>query len=225
MKTRFTRVVLAIVRKDLRAELRSRELLASMLLFTLLAILIFSFALELDRTARTEAVTGVLWVTLVFASILGLNRSISLEREQGNIYALLIAPVDRSAIYFGKFVGNLIFTLIVGLLMLPLMTILYNISILTLPMIALIFLGVVGICATGTLLATMTAQARAREALLPIALLPVVLPILLTAVRASRGILAGAPPDEWLGWYQILFGINLIYLVVCWLAFDYVVEE
>ena len=102
MKTPFFSVVITIVRKDLRAEFRTRELLSSMVVFALLSILIFSFALELDRNARQEAVSGVLWVTVIFASILGLNRSMAMEREQGNLDAMLLSPIERAAIFFGK---------------------------------------------------------------------------------------------------------------------------
>ena len=128
MKTPFLKTVWSIVRKDLRMEFRSRELVSSMGLFALLSILIFSFALELDRVARGEAISGVLWVTVVFASILGLNRSLAMERDGGNLDAMLIAPIDRTAIFGGKLVGNFIFTLIVGLVLLPVMTILYNVD-------------------------------------------------------------------------------------------------
>src|SRR5689334_10779131 len=141
MKTPFLQAVLSIVRKDLRMELRSRELVSSMGLFALLSILIFSFALELDRIARFEAISGVLWVTVVFASILGLNRSLAMERDQGNLDAMLLAPIDRTAIFIGKFVGNFVFALTVGLLLLPTMTVLYNINLIQVWILAILFLG------------------------------------------------------------------------------------
>ena len=115
MKTPFITCVSAIVSKDLRAEIRSRELLSVMGLFALLSVLVFSFALELDRQAREEAVSGVLWVTLIFASMLGLNRSMALERDQGSLDAMLAAPVSRAAIFVGKLLGNFLFTAVVGL--------------------------------------------------------------------------------------------------------------
>ncbi|HRF96239.1 MAG TPA: heme exporter protein CcmB, partial [Aggregatilineales bacterium] len=105
MTTPLWRTVFAIIRKDLRAELRSRELVSTMVLFALLSVLVFSFALELDRTARQEVVNGILWVTLVFASILGLNRSLATERELGGMDAMMISPIPRMAIYLGKMVG------------------------------------------------------------------------------------------------------------------------
>jgi heme exporter protein B len=225
MKTPFLRVVFAIVHKDLRAELRSRELVSAMVLFALLSVLIFSFALELDRQAREEAVTGVLWVTIVFASILGLNRSLAMERDQGNFDAMLLAPVDRAAIFFGKLAGNFIFALAVGLLLLPLMTILFNFTILQGWLVLTVLLGTLGVSTIGTLLATMTVQTRARETLLPIVMLPLALPLLMTAVKASTGILNRIPETEWMAWLQILAAINVVYLVLCYLLFGYVIEE
>lgn len=223
--TPFVRTVFAIVAKDLRAELRSRELVSTMALFALLSILIFSFALELDRIARQEAISGVLWVTVVFASILGLNRSMAMEREAGNIDAMMLAPISRAAIFCGKLVGNFIFTLTVGLVLLPLMSVLYNASLLQAPLLLVLLLGTVGFSTVGTLLATMTVQTRARESLLPIVMMPVALPLVLAAVRASTGILTGAPVEDWAAWPQILLVVNIIYLTMCLLLFDYVIEE
>ncbi len=225
MNTPFMKVALAIAAKDFRSEIRSRELIGAMLMFTLLAILIFSFALELDREAREEAVSGVLWVTIVFGSILGLNRSLAIEREGGNMDAMLLSPVDRAAIYTGKAIGNFVFTLAVGLLLLPLMAVLFNTDTTNAWIIVIMVLGVLGFSSVGTLLAAMTVQTRAREALLPIAMLPVALPLLLATVRASTAILSGVAFDEWSGWTQIIIVIDLVYIIICLLTFAYVVEE
>jgi len=225
MKTPFFNCVAAIISKDLRAEIRAREMVSVMALFALLSLLVFSFALELDKGAREEAVSGVLWVTLVFASLLGFNRSMAQERDQGNLDALLLAPVARTAIFVGKLLGNFIFTLIVGLVMLPLMTMLYGLNLLDGWIILTEAIGIFGLATIGTLLATMTVQTRAREALLPIALLPIALPFLLTAVRATKGILGGAPASEWQGALGMLAAISVIYLALCLLLYEYIVEE
>lgn len=222
MSTGFLNAVLAIVSKDLRAEMRSRDVVSVTAMFALLSILVFSFALDLDKVAREEAVSGVLWVTLVFASILGLNRSLALESDRGALDALLLAPVSRAAIFLGKLLGNYLFTLIVGLVILPLMSVLYNKPLLNGWLILTTVVGVFGFCTIGALLATMTVQTRSREALLPIALLPVALPLLLTAVRATSGILR---ETEWQVWLQLLGGICVIYFVMCWLLYGYVLEE
>ncbi len=225
MNTPFLQVMLAVIAKDFRAELRSRELIGTMLMFAVLSILVFSFALELDRIARQEAVSGVLWVTLVFASILGLNRSMSMERENASIEALLLAPVSRAALFAGKFIGNFVFTLIIGLFLLPLMTVLYNMPLVSGWMFVVMAGGIFGFASTGTLLAAMTVQTRAREALLPIALLPVALPLLLSAVKASTAIISDAAFDTWATWLQIIIVVDIVYTVVALLGFGFVVEE
>jgi heme exporter protein B len=225
MKQPFLGSIVAIVHKDLLAEFRSRELVMSMLLFASLSILIFSFALELDRQARLEAISGVLWVTVAFASILGLNRSLAMERDQGNLDALLVAPIRRPAIFFGKMVGNFIFTFAVGLILLPVMTVLYNLSLLQLTLLGILLLGTLGLTMVGTLLATMTVQTRSRESLLPIVMLPIALPIILPAVKASSAIMNAMPSSEWATWLQLLLVVNLVYLTACFLMFDFVVEE
>ncbi len=225
MKTPFLRTVIAIVRKDLRAELRSRELISSMALFALLSILVFSFSLELDREARESAISGVLWVTVIYASTIGLNRSMAMEREQANLDGMLIAPVDRTAIFFGKLLGNLIFTIVVGLILLPIMTVLYNKSLIMPLVLAIMLLGIIGFSTVGTLLATMTVQTRARESLLPIVMLPITLPMMLAAVRATTGLLSGSPQDDGITWPQILIVLDVVYLAASFLLFEFVIEE
>jgi heme exporter protein B len=225
MNTSFWQAALSITRKDLRAELRSRELVNTMGLFALLSVLVFSFALELDRVARQEAVSGVLWVTVVFASILGLNRSMAMEREQGSLDALLMAPISRTAIFAGKLIGNFLFTLIVGLVLLPLMAMLYNMQLVQPWIVVVLLLGIIGFATVGTLLATMTVQTRARESLLPIVMLPLALPVLLAAVNASTAILNNVPQDDWIAWPQILVVADVVYLTLCFLLFEYVIES
>ena len=199
MTRAFWQAVLSITRKDLRAELRSRELVNTMGLFALLSVLIFSFALELDRLARQEAVSGVLWVTVVFASVLGLNRSMAMERDQGSIDALLMAPISRTAIFAGKLLGNFLFTLVVGLVMLPLMTILYNMPLVQPWVLVVLLLGITGFSTIGTLLATMTGG-QAQFELPAVLLLELVGALLLAAVavaatdrRRVTGALTAAP--------------------------------
>jgi heme exporter protein B len=214
-----------VVWKDLAAELRSRELIGAMLVFALLVILIFNFALELDLRTRGTITAGVLWVTFAFAGTLGLNRSMAIEKDRGCLDGLLLAPVDRSAIYFGKVVGNLIFMFIVEIIVLPTYSILYNVNLFQPGLIAVILLGSIGYTVVGTLLASMAVQARTRDILLPILLFPVVLPVLIAAVKASTGILQGYEWAEILSWVNILVVYDVIFVAVALMVFDYVVEE
>src|SRR5512143_4045456 len=148
----FFRALWAVVWKDLAAEMRSRELLSAMLVFALLVILIFNFALELDAKTRSTVTSGVLWVTFAFAGTLGLNRSMATEKDRGCLDGLLLAPVDRSVSYFGKAIGNLVFMFIVEAIVLPIYSVLYNVNLFHPGLLLVILLGSVGYVAVGTLL-------------------------------------------------------------------------
>lgn len=221
----FFRALTAIVWKDLAAELRSRELLSAMLVFALLVIFIFNFALELEVSARRSVTAGVLWVTFAFAGTLGLNRSMAMEKDRGCLDGLLLAPVDRSAIYFGKMIGNLFFMLIVEAIVLPIYSILYNVNLFDPGLIVVALLGSLGYSAVGTLLSSMAVQTRTRDVLLPILLFPVVLPLFIAAVKASAGFLQNIPMDEITPWINLLIVYDVIFTAVAFMVFDYIVEE
>ena len=157
-KSNYWKAIAAIAWKDLAAELRSRELLSAMLVFSLLVILIFNFALELDIKTRQSVTAGVLWATFAFAGTLGLNRSMAVEKDRGCLDGLLLAPVDRSAIYFGKVISNLVFMLIVEAIVLPIYSVLYNINLFQPGLLLVILLGSVGYTTVGTLLSSMAVQ-------------------------------------------------------------------
>lgn len=221
----FLKATFAIVRKDLSAEFRSRELLSAMLVFSMLVILIFNFALELEPNTRKEVTAGVLWTTFAFAGTLGLNRSMAVEKDRGCLDGLLLAPVDRSAIYFGKVISNLAFMFIVELIVLPIYSILYGINLFNPGLLLVILLGSIGYIGVGTLLASMAVQARTRDVLLPILLFPIVIPVLLSAVKASSGFLNGAPMTDIMPPLNLLIVYNLIFLAVAFMTFEQVVEE
>jgi heme exporter protein B len=221
----YLKALIAIVWKDLAAELRSRELLSAMLVFALLVILIFNFALELDAQARATVTAGVLWVTFAFAGTLGLNRSMSMEKDRGCLDGLLLAPVDRSAIYFGKAIGNLIFMFVVEAIVLPVYNVLYNTNLFRPGLLLVILLGSIGYVAVGTLLASMAVQTRTRDVLLPILLFPVIIPVLVAAVKASTGFLQSVEMVEVLPWLNLLIVYDVIFVAVAFMVFDYVVEE
>jgi len=221
----YFRSLSAIVWKDLAAELRSRELISAMLVFALLVILIFNFSLQLDPKTRQEVTAGVLWVTFAFAGTLGLNRSLAIEKDRGCLDGLLLAPVDRSSIYFGKAVGNLVFMFLVEAIVLPVYSILYNVNLFNPGLILVIVLGSIGYTAVGTLLASMAVQTRTRDILLPILLFPLVIPVLLSSVKASSGFLDGVPMTEIWSSLNLLVVYDLIFVALAFMFFDYVVEE
>ncbi len=224
-KGSFLRSMLAIIWKDLAAELRSRELVSAMLVFALLVIFIFNFALELDAQARATVTAGVLWVTFTFAGTIGLNRSMAVEKDRGCLDGLLLAPVDRSAIYFGKMLSNLAFMLLMAVIILPVYSLFYNVNLFNPGLLLVILLGSLGYVTVGTLLASMAVQARTRDILLPILLFPVVLPLLVAAVKASTVILSGQPLADALAYLNLLIVYDVIFIAVAFMVFDFVVEE
>lgn len=187
--------------------------------------LIVNFALELDAETRSNVTSGVLWVTFAFAGTLGLNRSMSMEKDRGCLDGLLLSPVDRSAIYFGKALGNFVFMLIVEAIVLPIYSVLYNVNLFNPGLILVMILGSLGYVVVGTLLSTMTVQTRMRDMLLPILLFPVVIPLFMAAVKASSGFLEGLDMQEVKIWINLLVAFDVIFTAVGFMLFEYVIEE
>jgi len=217
----------AMTWKDVTVELRARERINAMLFFAALVLFIFNFALGPDQEKLREVAPGLLWLAFLFTGMLGLGRSFQAERENECFEELLLTPGDRESIYFGKLAGNVLFMVTAEALILPLFGILYNLDIWRLlPSLALVaFLGTVGFSAIGTLLAAMTAHLRAREVMLPLLLFPLTVPVILGSVRATEGILAGGGLGEVSHWLKLLGGFDVIFLAVCPLVFEFVLEE
>ncbi len=221
----FFKAMMAVVWKDLTAELRSREVFSAMLIFALLVVLIFNFALELEAGTRASITSGVLWATFTFAGTLGLNRSMAQEKDRGCMDGLLMAPVDRSAIYLGKVISNLVFMFAVEIVVIPLFSILYNVNLINAGLILVVVLGSIGYIAVGTLLSSMAVQTRTRDMLLPILLFPVVIPLIVAAVKASSGFIQALPMSDISPWLNLLVVYDVVFLTVAWMVFDFVVEE
>lgn len=216
---------LLIARKDLLVEWRNRQLLSAMMIFALLVVLIFNFALELDAKTRQNVTAGVLWTTFVFAGTLGLSRSMAIEKENESLDGLLLAPMERSGIFFGKILANLVLMSIVELITLPLYGLLYNVNVLNGGLLLVIALGSIGYTAVGTLLASMAVQTRTRDLLLPVLLFPVLIPLLVAALRASTGFLDGLEMQFIWPSLNLIIAYNVIMLALGYMFFDYVIEE
>jgi len=221
----FLRKVLVIVQKDVAVELRTKEILSSMFVFALLVIVIFNFAFELRVEDVRQVAPGVLWVTFTFAGMLGLSRSFVLEKDKGCLEGLLLCPVDRSAIYFGKMLGNVIFMTLVEAIILPIFSVLFNISLFHPVLLLIVVLGTLGFAGVGTLFSAMAVHTRAREVMLPVLLFPVVLPAMIAAVKATGGVLDGLLFSEIAHWVRLLVAFDAIFLAISFMTFDYVVEE
>ncbi len=222
----FARHALAIAVKDLTLELRSRERIVSMLTFAVLVAMVFSFAL--DPTVRTRGIAGaMLWVTILFAGILGLGRSFALEREQDALSGILLAPVDRGALFLGKFLANLLLLLATEAVIFPVYALFFQIPLAgRIGGLALVvLLASAGFVALGTLFGAVAAGTRLGETLLPILLLPLLVPVVIFAAGATQRLLLGRALEEVMGSVRMLLAFDVVFLVVCTLVFGAVVEE
>lgn len=223
---RFLGQVLAVARKDLVLELRSRERLVVSATFAVLVAVVFSFSL--DPTLRAGSFVGaMIWVTVIFAGILGLGRSFGMEREQDALSGLLLAPVDRGALFLGKFAANLAILLGVEAVIFPVYALFFGVEVAgSLGGIALIvLLASVGFMLLGTLFAAVSAHTRLGETVLPVLLLPLLIPVVIFAVSGTQRLLVGRPLEEVGGNLRMLLAFDLIFLFVCTVIFGSVVEE
>mgnify|MGYP001579227580 CR=1 FL=1 len=214
----------ALVLKDVRVELRRREAVANSFVFALIALVIFNIALDLERQRLEALGPGLLWVAFVFAGVLGLGRAFVGEKERGSLGGILVAPVDRGAVYAARVLSGLLFLLVMELAILPLFALLFNIPLLHPLVLPVVLLGTLGFCAVGTLFSALIAGARTREALLPVLLLPVVLPVIVGSVEATALVLQSKPVGELLPWLGLLAAFDAIFLAVGVLLFEFVLE-
>ncbi len=221
----FLHKVWDICAKDLRAELRGREVFSTMTSFSVLAVLIFGLAFDL-RVPRSEMIApGVLWVVILFGGVLGLNRSFGAEVDRGTLPALLLAPVDRSAIYFGKLLANLAFTLATTLVILGVMFFIFDVNMFHPLNLLGVALGILGYVGVGTIFAALSASSRARETMLPILLLPVMVPVFVAGVGLTAGVVDGKTFEDLRQWLTILAVFDLIFVIVAYLLFDLIWED
>ena len=214
-----------IARKDIITELRGREMVSTMGAFSVLVILLFAFAFDLRVAKAGTVAPGALWVVIAFAGMLGLGRSLTAEIDRGSFDALLLTPVDRTAIFLGKALGIIIFMFVIEAVILPLFVVFFNLPFLQPLIILIVALGTIGYAGIGTLLSTMSANTRLREMLLPVLLLPIAIPALLAAVKCTAGALDGRDFADWSNWFGLLVAFDLVMLGAAFLVYDFVVEE
>ncbi len=226
-KTAFFTAVWSIVWKDLQVERHTRQTVSVMIMFSLVTVVMFNFALETNLGAARDVATGLLWATILLAGTLGLNRSMSIEREGQTIDALLMAPVDRNAIYIGKVISISLFTLLLDMVLVIVFMVFFNKPFWRPPVLLVLFLGTIGYIAAGVLVTSMTIRTRSREVLLPVLLLPLTLPLVLPASMAVAAFMFPELPT----WAEVQSPIylvaayDLVMLSVGLLTYHYVVES
>ncbi len=219
--------IFAIIGKDLIMELRSKDVILSMLVFALIVVAVFNFIFDPGSEQIRTTAPGILWVAIIFAANLGLSRSVTREHENSKMQGLLLCPIDRSSIFIAKVIGNVFFICVVELISIPVMVVLFDLTILPVlgPLVVILFLGTVGFAGVGTLFSTISANTKSREVMLPILLFPVAIPIILSATKGTAALLTGKTFDVVWSWMQILIAFDVIFLVAGYLLYEYVLEE
>lgn len=219
-------MILAALRKDFLLQWRTRAQVAAIFIFGATALLLFSFAIGPNAEALRQHAAGFLWLALLLSSTLTLAESFQSEMEQGALEGLLLLPADARAIYYGKALSNWAQLALLGVALVPVMVVLYDAATMNVgALLGVILLGAAGLSAPGTLYAAMTSQARAKQTLLPLLLFPLVVPVLLSAVKATSLIILGDPMGQVRSWSLLLACFDLIHWSLCGLLFGRVVED
>jgi heme exporter protein B len=220
---------LYIAWKDLKTEFRTKQMLNSMIIFSMLVIIVFSFSFGDvlgDQKLITQIAPGILWISFIFAGMLGLSRSFAGEKEEGCLEGLKLCPVERTTLFSGKVIANTVLMFIIEAITIPLFIVLFNYSLSGLGNLAvIILLGTLGFMFVGTLLSALTVNMRTREMLLPVIVFPVLLPVLISSVVATSKILTGEGLSDITGEIQILAVYDVIFYIVAQLVFEYVIED
>ena len=223
----FFRQLRTLIWKDLLVEARGRETVLAGAVFALLVLVIFNFAFDLRVENVAAVAPGVLWVTVTFAGVLSLGRAFARERDRRTLDGLLLAPIDRSALYLAKVVTSVVSMLVVEVVALPAFIALFNLVV-NLPLLILaLVLGTLGLAGVGTLFAAIAAHTRAREVMLPLLLFPIQVPVIVATVKSTGAAIRVPglePPDvgQWLG---LLIAFDALFLGLSVLLFDYAIEE
>jgi len=218
---------IAIARKDLAIEFRTRTAFLSSLVFALLAIVIFYFAWDPTAIPALDLAPGVLWVIFTFSGLLGLHRSFGLEQVDRAIDGLLAAPVARESIFLGKALANVAFVIGVQIVAIPAVALFYNLPIgrVILPLASIALLAAIGLVSVGTLFSAMAVNTRLAELLLPMLALPFFVPIVIPAAQATAKLMSGRPVGETIAWLKLLLAFDIVFIVACTLAYPFTLEE
>jgi heme exporter protein B len=218
----------AILRKDLAIELRTRESVPAMALFSITVFVLFHFGLDRD-SLEGDLATGVVWVTLLLAAVLGVNRLYVAERDQGGFTALMLAPIDRTALWVAKATALFLYLVALELVALPAFDLLLLGPGLggALPeLLPILLLADIGLAAVGALIAALAIETRARDLIVPLLLLPMLVPVVIAAARATEPLLAaGQSPDDLAKWLGFLALYDVVFVLVSIAVFDYLLDD
>ena len=224
----FVRVVWLIVQKDLRVELRSREIAYTTVFFAVACVLVFAFGFVREGQPMEDVGAGILWITVAFSGTLALGRAFERERQSETLRALILAPIDRPALYVAKLLGVMALMSAVELLVVPLVALLFQAPLFRhFPMlVALLLAGTAGFTAVGTMFGAMLARARSRDVLLPVLLYPMTVPVIIAGVRGTSALLQADPdPAVARAWLSLLVSFDVVFITIALWTFEPVMTD
>lgn len=222
----FLRPVFLVTWKDILLELRSREVVIASMVFAIMVVVIFNFALNVTPETVDILAPGILWVAFVFAGVLAMSRAFVIEKDQGSLEGLLLCPVSRDSLYFGKMLSLFLFMTVVEAVLLPIFAVLFDFSAFSFTLIGVILLATLGFATVGTLFSSIAVNTRSREIMLPILFFPVITPVIIGAVETSTGAIGSSVNVIGVGrWLQLIAVFDAVFLVLCPWAFGLVMEE
>jgi len=218
-------VIWAIGRKDLLLETRNKDIIVAVSAFALLVLMVFTFAIDINQINAKLTGPGILWASIAFAGVTGLNRAFALELEGNTLEALMLAPISRDLIYVGKMFGNFLFLTASQIIVVPIFAVLFNLTVLRWEMLVISLLTTIGFSAIGTLFAAMSMRVRAREVMLPLLFLPVVTPLIMAAVESTSHVVNDGSWPEIAQWIQLALAFDIAFIVISAFIFQQILED
>ncbi|MDP7674852.1 MAG: heme exporter protein CcmB [Dehalococcoidia bacterium] len=218
-------VIWAIGRKDLLLETRNKDIIVAVSAFALLVLMVFTFAIDINQINAKLTGPGILWASIAFAGVTGLNRAFALELEGNTLEALMLAPISRDLIYVGKMFGNFLFLTASQIIVIPIFAVLFNLAVLRWEILVISLLTTIGFSAIGTLFAAMSMRVRAREVMLPLLFLPVVTPLIMAAVESTSHVVNDGSWPEIAQWIQLALAFDIAFIVISAFIFQQILED
>lgn len=222
----YFQVIAAIVKKDILMEVRTKQVINAALVFAVLFVVVFSFTMEIGSNMEQKLSGGIFWVSVAFAGILSFNKTIGSETDNGSFEALMLAPVDKSAVFFGKVISNMLFLLLVEVILIPLFLVFYNVNIIGHPlMAAVIILSTYAYSLIGTLFSIISVRTSSKEIMMPVLFLPFMVPVIIAAVLATNVFILGGQIQFSYNWIKLTAVFDVIFTAIIYGIFSLIIED
>lgn len=222
----YFKVIAAIVKKDILMEMRTKHVINAALVFAVLFVVVFSFTMEIGSNMEQKLSGGIFWVSVAFAGILSFNKTIGSETDNGSFEALMLAPVDKSAVFFGKVISNMLFLFLVEVILIPLFLVFYNVFIISHPlMAAVIILSTYAYSLIGTLFSIISVRTSSKEIMMPLLFLPFMVPVIIAAVLATNVFILGGQIQFSYNWIKLTAVFDIIFTAIIYGIFSLIIED